>query len=81
MTAQTMFLFTADEKFNQIDSGLRVQTLPSVNHVQILELLFSLAVTVTGMPADGYEPTHHLKNIISFDCIYGFDRLKSRKNA
>ncbi len=22
--------------------------------------------------------THHLKNIISFDCIYGFDRLASR---
>ncbi len=25
-----------------------------------------------------YEPTHHLKNIISFDIIYGFDRLQSR---
>ncbi len=28
--------------------------------------------------ADGYELTHYLRNIISFDRIYGFDRLQSR---
>ena len=81
MTAEKMLLFTTGKKFGQIDNDLRVQTLDSVKHVHILKLLFSQAVTVTGVPADGFEPTHHLQNIISFDCIYGFDRLKSRKNA
>ncbi len=28
-----------------------------------------------------FETNHHLLNIISFDCIYGFVRLKSRKIA
>ena len=52
--------------------------MDSVKHVEILKLLFSQAATVTGVPADGYELTHYLRNIISFDCIYGFDRLQSR---
>ncbi len=55
--------------------------MPSANHVQFMKLIFSQAVTVTGVAAAGFEPTNHLQNIISFDCMYGFDRLKSRKNA
>ncbi len=77
-TAQKMLLFKTGKKFSPIDNNLRVQTLDSVKHVHILKLLFSQAVTVTGVPADGYELTHYLRNIISFDCIYGFDRLQSR---
>ncbi len=42
-----------------------------------MKLLLSQAVTATRVPADGHEPTYHLKNIISFDFIYGFDRLQS----
>ncbi len=52
-TAQKMLLFTTGKKFIQIDNDLRVQTLDSVNHVHILKLLFSQAVTVTAVPADG----------------------------
>ncbi len=75
-----MLSFTTGKKFGQIDNDLRVQTLDSVKHVKILKLLFSQAVTVTRVPADSYmyELTHHLRNTISFDCTYGFDRLQSR---
>ena len=52
--------------------------MASVKHVNILKLLFSQAETVTRVPADGDEPTNHLKNIISFDRMYGLDRLQSR---
>ncbi len=65
----------------QIDSDLRVQILDSVKHVKILKPLFSQAVTVTGVPADSYELSHHLRNTISFDGIYGFDRLQSRTTS
>ena len=62
---------------NPLCSALRVQTLTSVKHVNILKLLSSQAVTVTRLSADDYELTHYLRNIISFDCRYGFNRLQS----
>ncbi len=60
MTAQAMLLFTDDEKFNQTDYGLRVQTLPSANHVHILTLFFSQAVTVTAVQEKHYKLRLHI---------------------
>ncbi len=47
-----MLFFTTDKNFTQIGQDLREQTLASVKHVRILKLLFSQAVTATGVPAD-----------------------------
>ncbi len=55
MTAQTMLSYVTGKKFMQIGNDLRGQTFTSVKHAQILKLLFSQAVTATGVPADGYE--------------------------
>ncbi len=79
MPAQTMPLFTADKKFNQMDYGLSANQRKPCPDFE--EMLFSQAVTVTWVQEDRYETTHHLKNIISFECMYGFDRLKLRKIA
>ncbi len=59
-TAQKMLSFVTGKKFMQIGNDLRVQTFTSVKHVKILKLLFSQAVTATGLPADGYELASYL---------------------
>ena len=43
-TARKMLIYTICKKFMQIDNDLRVQTLDSVTHVEILKLLSSQAV-------------------------------------
>ena len=55
-----MLSFVTGKKFMQIGNDLRVQTFTSVKHVKILKLLFSQAVTATGLPADGYELASYL---------------------
>ena len=73
-----MVSYRTDEIFRQIDWNLRVQTLASVKHVQILKLLTSQAVDVSEIPAAGCRLAPCFQDIISFVSIYGFDRLQSR---
>ena len=74
-----MLSYRTDKIFRQIDSNLRVQTLASVKHVQILKLLTLQAVNESMVPADGCGLAHYFQDIISFVSIYGFDRLQSGK--
>ena len=73
-----MLSYRTDKIFRQIDSNLRVQTLASVKHVQILKLLTSQAVNLSVVPAAVCMLAHYIQDIISFVSIYGFDRLQSR---
>ena len=79
--AQKMLSSITDKKFGQIQDDLRVQTLTSVKHVQILKLLFSQAVTASRVPADCCGLACCLQNVVSFNCIYGFASLQLREIA